>query len=164
MDENVNSELASMYDADQQDRPNYLDAEVQNRDRQRRTRAKLFYEEGLIKSPEGLYHASMIFQHGETPDDWKLANDLAKKSMDLGYEDAKWLYAASHDRLLSFTNRTQKYGTQYEVLDDGSWILSPYDQTTTDEERARYNVPPLKQLKERARLNTERVKRGEAPE
>lgn len=43
----------------------------------------------------------------------------------------------------------QKYGTQYRSA-NGRWVLHEVDPTTSDEERARWDVPPLAEALRRA--------------
>jgi hypothetical protein len=43
----------------------------------------------------------------------------------------------------------QKYGTQYRSV-NGRWVLHEVDPTTTDEERARWDVRPLAEALRRA--------------
>ncbi len=59
------------------------------------------------------------------------------------------IIALNYDRFLLFTSGYQKYGTQF-VFDDntGEMLLAPVDTTlATDEERKRFNVEPLNQLR-----------------
>lgn len=144
--DDVSAELASLYEADQVDRINYREPEVSVRDKQRLERVKSLISKGLVSSPEGMFHAAMILQHGEVSEDFEQANGLAKQSMDQGYEPSKWLYAATYDRWQRSRDLPQKFGTQF----DHEGKIQPYDQATTDEERAKYNVPPLKELVKRA--------------
>jgi len=64
--------------------------------------------------------------------------------MKLGFEKAKWLYAAAQDRLLIKQGKKQKYGTQYKRK-DGIWFLYPVNKSINDRERKKYNVPTLKE-------------------
>ncbi len=116
---------------------------LKRRDVRRRKRVLQFYSQGRIKTSKDFYHAALILQHGENSNDYKLANEFAKKAMDAGLEKPKWLYAATLDRLLLSQGKPQKFGTQFEMK-NGWWKLAPVDKSTTDEERAKYNVPPLK--------------------
>ena len=90
----------------------------------------------------------MIFQHGGDLDSFWQAHQLALRAVDLGHEgkawwcSASWLAAASYDRWLMWQGKTQKYGTQY-LVEDGKPVLWEVDPATTDEERARWNVPSL---------------------
>ena len=87
------------------------------------------------------YHAAMVFQHSE---DIKTAVSLAKKSMDMGYEKAKWLYAAATDRYLVRQGKKQRYGTQFKLMKDGALVPLPINKRVSDKERELYNVPPVK--------------------
>lgn len=144
----MNLELKQLCDQDQQDRTNWeelrndglLDKMV-DRDRERRQRVKKMIESDLIIDADDYYHAALVFQHGEEPEDYLLANELAKKSMNMGLEKAKWLVAATWDRyLLAKGEHFQKYGTQYWINDDGEEEQRPVDPNTTDAERAEFNV------------------------
>jgi hypothetical protein len=152
----VNRELKSLYEADQRDRRGGEDWDrVHARDQQRRRRVEALIEKGALRRAEDYFHAAMVFQHGEQPDHFLRAHELAKKAAELGMEQAKWLGAAALDRWLMARGKPQKYGTQYQASDD-RWILYRVDPTTTDEERAKWNVPPLTDALERAeRMTTE---------
>jgi len=54
---------------------------------------------------------------------------------------------------LFFTQGYQKYGTQkiYDEESD-SFLWAPIDSTTTDEERIKYNVPPIKELLKQCKM------------
>lgn len=117
---------------------------LKRRDRKRK-RAVLFLNDlDSIKTALDYHHASYILQHGETLRDFALAHEFAKKAVELGDESAKWLFAATLDRYFLSIGKPQKYGTQFQVNRDGEYeLVEPIDVTVTDEERARYNVPPL---------------------
>jgi hypothetical protein len=53
--------------------------------------------------------------------------------------------------------KPQKYGTQY-TLKEGQWILYEVNPTTTDDQRAEWNVPPLAQALQQA----EKMKQNQA--
>lgn len=139
-----------LYDEDTEDR-NYINwnderkvKELTKRDGERRKKVReIIKRKGLISGLD-YHHASLIFQHGETPKDYKLAHELAEKAVSLGDETAKWLYAATLDRWLLSQGRAQKYGTQFKQGSNREWELAlPIDPSITDEERAKYGVPPL---------------------
>lgn len=111
---------------------------------------------GKITRAESLYHAAMIFQHGTCPAHFKLTADLALKAVELGHDKARWLHAAGLDRYLMNLGQPQKYGTQFSKTDDGVWRLYEVDPAVTDEERARFNVPPLAKARETARRLNEK--------
>jgi hypothetical protein len=108
-------------------------------------------QQGKITRAEDLYHAAMIYQHGTCADHFKLANELAERSMTLGYQPARWLYAASRDRYLLAVGRSQKFGTQLHWDKYRGWYMPALDFRTTDEERAKYDVPPIAELWQRLR-------------
>src|SRR6202011_3631592 len=54
----------------------------------------------------------------------------------------RWLAAAALDRLLVHEGQRQKYGTQYRTW-GGAQMLVEVNPSTTDEERAEWDVPPL---------------------
>jgi hypothetical protein len=150
----ANRELQALYEADQRDRrrAEHWDG-VQARDQEPRRRVEALIEEGALGRAEDYFHAAMVFQHGEQPDHFMQAHELAKRAAELGMEHAKWLAAAALDRWLMVQHKPQRYGTQYQAS-DGRWVLYEVDPTTTDDERAEWNVPPLTEALERAEQMT----------
>ena len=146
----MNQELRRIFEEDQHDRTSGLMAEgVVERDADRRRRVRLLIEAGGLVEPADYYHAAMVFQHGiELADYWR-AHELALKAAGLGYRPARWLAAAAYDRWLMNQGRPQKYGTQYRAT-AWNWVLWDVDPETTDEERSRWDVPPLAEAKRRA--------------
>ncbi len=153
--EQDNQELLEMFEEDQASRAENRIS--QEEDVARLKRVKEMLQKEVIKTPKDYYNAAMIFQHGETPEDYENANKPSEKSMEMGYSPAKWLYAASYDRWqLSKGEKYQKYGTQFRKDEEGVWRLLPIDPKTTDEERAKYGIPNLEKQKEREKeLNSE---------
>ena len=152
VDQKTAERMQALFNADQAARltpgllndPQTLEAE----DAQRRVEVLAYLEQGLVSSPRDLVYAAFIFQHGNCPDHYLLANRLAQLAMDAGYYKARWIYAATLDRYLMSTGQPQKYGTQYHLVDD-RMELYPVDPQTTDEERQQYNVPPLAEAQAR---------------
>ena len=112
------------------------------RDAERRQRVRALIEAGGLAEPADYYHAAMVFQHGADLADFWRAHELALKAADMGYRKARWLAAAAYDRWLMNQGRPQKYGTQYRAI-AGKWVLLDVDPETTDEDRSRWDVPPL---------------------
>lgn len=144
----MNSELISLYKADKQERmdqPKGNTAEyraMRARDLQRRERVMEMLEANELSTAEDYYHAAQIMNHGDTIEDARNAHRLALRSSELGHRPARWLAAASYDRWQMYQGKPQKYGTNY-VYDgrrDRLWDVEP---TTTDEERAEWDVPAL---------------------
>jgi hypothetical protein len=120
--------------------------EVSRADAERRHEVLNYLSAGQVNAAETLYYAAFIFQHGNCPEHYDLAHQLAEQAIQRGYSQARWIYAASLDRALMSRGLPQKYGTQYVSYDGGPLELYQYDPTTTDEERQQYNVPPLSEL------------------
>jgi hypothetical protein len=118
-------------------------------DAQRRHEILRYLTTGQVSTAESLYYAAFMFQHGNCPEHYDLAHQLAEHSLQRGYVKAQWLCAATLDRALMSRGLPQKYGTQYVSYDNGPLELYPCDPSTTDEERRQYDVPPLQELLER---------------
>lgn len=155
----MNRRINELYKTDQEERrqlPPFNDPKhkalvkkVFGKDKKRQKRLISILKGKKNLTAEDYYKSAMIFQHSGRSLQ-KHAIILAKKSMDMGYERAKWLYAAAVDRSLMYQGRKQKFGTQME-FDQGKnrLILHPIDKRTSPQSRARYNVPnPQKTLKE----------------
>ena len=144
-----------LHDEDQEDRspsdPRTVDwAVVGPRDRARRERVKTLFSEGRLSTANDYYHAAMILQHGDVPEDFLLAHELAVAAIIKGHTDAAWLAAATEDRFLTNIGRLQRYGTQFKADGDDPWRLEPVDPTMTDELRKVMDAPSLEEA--RARL------------
>lgn len=149
-------------DVDERKEINWKDknkvVKLKEKDKIRRQKAKNILDSDILSTGLDFHHASLIFQHGEITEDYKLAHELAEKAINLGDETAKWLYAATFDRWLLSSGKPQRYGTQFKQNENGEWELGLLiDSTITDEERARYNVPPLSEALRvyKERYNTE---------
>jgi hypothetical protein len=103
---------------------------------------------GDLHATANLIFAAYIFQHGNCPEHYHLANRLAQIAMEAGDPNAPWIYAASLDRYRMSLGELQKYGTQYTRV-DGEFRLYPVDPATTDAERAKFHVPPLQEALDR---------------
>jgi hypothetical protein len=171
----MNTELQALYEQDQADRSVFfeqLDHEqlqhVLQRDRARRQRVEELVESEALQAPEDYFHAAMVFQHGETLGDFWRAHELAKRGAELGHPNCRWLAAATYDRWLMNQGKSQMYGTQYTSRDDEPYRLWDVDPTTTDEERAAWNVPPLaealQQAEELSRRKEELREQGFLPQ
>jgi hypothetical protein len=97
---------------------------------------------------------SLVFQHGDCVPLFMLANRMASMAIELipsgktfesRYENPHWLYAATLDRALMYSDLAQKFGTQYLTPSGNCTKLYVVDPRTTDAERAKYGVPSLKQ-------------------
>jgi hypothetical protein len=160
-------ELAQLYAEDQSDREpkegKGIDWPIVGpRDEARRKRIMEFYAAGELKTGKDYYHAGMILQHGNRPEDYLLCHELcvaavftapANQNADW-ISQAKWLAAASEDRFLLSVGRAQRFGTQFGKEGNSPWKLKRLEEGITDELRKALNVPPLAKAKEReAELN-----------
>lgn len=149
----VNAELARLHEEDQKDRMTQpIDwSVVGKRDDERLKRTKEIAEAGGLREAEDYYHAAMILQHSSKTEDYDRAHQWCLKAVELDPElpDARWLAAATKDRSLMSQGKPQLYGTQFKRV-DGKMILWEVDPSITDEERAKWDVPPLAEAKKRA--------------
>ena len=127
---------------------------LRERDRERRAAAEValtrLHSAGTL-TPVDLYRAAWLFQHGDDADDVHRAHELALKSANAGYDPARWLAAASFDRWCMYEGKPQKYGTQ--IVPDGvGFRVWDVDETISDEERARWNVPSIASQHARAQV------------
>ena len=149
-----NAELTRLYKEDQADRSGDIAttdwAGVEARDKARQARLHQLLAEGGAKTAEDYYRAAMVFQHGYTDDEIAQAHELSLKAVELDADNraARWLAAASKDRLLMRQGKPQLYATQYKKV-DGKWVLPEVDPSVTDEERAKWGCPSLAEAQKR---------------
>ncbi len=152
----LNADLERLYQEDQADRASNLDSTdwkaMEQHDADRRKRVLEIVEKGGAREAADYVHAAMVYQHGTKPEDYDRANQWATKAVELDpdYPGARWLAAASKDRYLMWSGKPQLYGTQFRKDKDGPWYLWQVDPSITDEERAKWDVPPLARAKARA--------------
>jgi hypothetical protein len=144
----LDAELAQIYADDQADRNETYEkidwSKVTPRDQARRKRVDEILAAGGARLAEDFYNAAMIYQHGESSAEIERAHGLALEAvaLDPEHEAARWLAAASEDRVLLYAYKAQKWGTQYKKV-DGHWIIWPVDPAITDAQRAAWGVQPL---------------------
>jgi hypothetical protein len=145
------AELQALFDADQADRqirpPDW--SVVGPRDRAREARVHEMLEAGLVVTALDYYNAAMIYQHAPGIEGSEMAHELAMISAALGNDRAKWLAAASWDRLLVRLDRGQRFGTQYTVDAEGTKTLEEMEPGVTDAMRAAMHCPTLEEAKAR---------------
>ncbi|MDO9520605.1 MAG: hypothetical protein Q7L19_10375 [Pseudohongiella sp.] len=143
-----NDELEQLYRSDQAARQaqpiNWEELHVE--DAARRERVFSILQAGGIRTATDYFHAAMIFQHGNSPDDIRLAHSFATiaASLDSNLPNANWLKAATWDRLLLNFDQPQWYGTQF--VRDGAGKLTLYKMhpdVISDEQRAAWSVPTV---------------------
>jgi len=124
--------------------------ELDKADRLRREEALGYLQNGQVVYAWSLYSAALIFQHGDCPDHYRLAADLALRAHELNDPSAGWLHTAAADRYLLSVGQLQRYGTQYVVDVENHFVLCPVSPDMTDEERAEFGLPGLTELQARA--------------
>lgn len=133
-----NSEMATLFKADQETRRNatpgdYQDQEFVRRmieeDEARRMQTQELLAAGALSTANDYYRAAFIFQHGGKPDSYLLAHTLAVAATARGHERAPWIAAATLDRYLQSIGREQIYGTQYSRPSGEPWTMEPYDRS-----------------------------------
>lgn len=151
----ANPELERLYTEDQADRAAEMGkidwSVVGKRDEERRKRVLEIIAQGGAKEAADYVHAAMVLQHGHAPEDFDHANQWCLKALELDpdYPGARWLAAASKDRYLMNLGKPQLYGTQSRKDQTGPWYVWQVDPSITDEERAKWDVPPLARAKAR---------------
>jgi hypothetical protein len=143
------AELQALFEADQADRrivpPDWL--VVGPRDRGREARVHEMLEADLVVTALDYYNAAMIYQHAPGIEGSALAHELAMISASMGNDRARWLAAASWDRLLVRLERGQRFGTQYTVDAAGTKTLAEMEPGVTDAMRAAMHCPTLEEAK-----------------
>jgi hypothetical protein len=151
--------IRRLFEADQAariDRPRdgtANDAGLREADAERRRQLRTLLAHKEVNDPLSLYRAAMVFQHGDQIDDIDTAHRLAMRAAEQGFEPARWLAAAALDRWLMYRGRPQRFGTQ--IVPDGvRYRVWDVDPATSDEERRRWNVAPLSQVRAEAERQT----------
>ena len=161
-----NPELAAIYEADQaaRSKPAEIDWTVLlPEDRKRRERVMELLRTGEVRAAEDYHHAAMVFQHGESLDDIRLAHALSTIAMSLAPDETRyrWLTAASWDRIMTTQLQPQWYGTQFQSDDTGMFLYPLADGAVSDDERRAMQVPTLAEtgvrLQEIARMHGQAV-------
>jgi len=136
----VNPALLALVVADQWDRgmdmfagrqvkaPDLDWKQIEVRDAERKTAARAIVKAGQLQSGRDYQFAAMLFQHSADPTDLHTAHILATTAVAKGNAGARWLAAASFDRLLWNLNRPQVFGTQFKQdAQTSKWTMDPYD-------------------------------------
>jgi len=151
-----NEQLRAIVRADQAEREKDWKPEdwqgIVQRDGERRAKVQIELAAGRVHTSSDFFNAALVMQHGTGLEDFRMAHALATiaASLDPSNRNAKWLKAASWDRMLSIQKKPQWYGTQYVQGADGKWALYVIDETAvTDEDRAALGVPSLADARKR---------------
>lgn len=146
-----NTELKKLAEADQAARQNGIPApDAAAQDRVRRDAVLAMLAKNQIQTDTDYFNAALIMQHGDRPEDYMLAHELAMVAAVKGNEQGIWLAAASWDRYLQNVGKPQRFGTQYRKLGGSGWTVDPVDPMLTDAVRKDMNVPSLEDSRKRA--------------
>lgn len=139
----VNKALLAIVTADQWDRgmdmftgrqvksPETLDwPQIHVRDAEKAAVGKLL-QSGEIQSGREYQFVALVFQHSTDPGDLQTAHLLAATAVAKGNSLARWLAAATFDRLLWSLEGPQVFGTQFKQdPQTNRWTMEPYDSTS----------------------------------
>lgn len=142
----ANPSLQALYAEDQIECRQWRGAEVFLASQARRAQAEELIAAGSLHTATDYWHAARLLQHGERLAHWWQAHLLALAAADLGHPEGRWLAAAALDRWLLHQDRPQRFGTQSVGDGQGGVRVWDVDPTTTDAERAAWNVLPLAAL------------------
>ena len=106
----INEQLDYMYETDQGDRLALRFLNLDQRDQERIQRVMKILKQGKTLSPENLFQAAAILEHGNKSEHYELAYSLAKQANETGYENELW--KAAYDRWMLSLGNPQVYGTQ----------------------------------------------------
>lgn len=112
-----NVRLVELAENDQLDRKQN-NPKLSKNDSDRLKEVKEIIQSNDLKTSNDYFNAAIILQHGNGPQDYKTANELAIKAVNLDSQNqsAKVLIAQSMDRYLLSINKPQIYGTQRKLL------------------------------------------------
>lgn len=139
----MNEQLKKLLEEDQYDLRTLPFNRVE-RDRERRNKVKAIVESGGAKVGIDYIHAAVIFQHGESLEDWWKAYQFSLKGVELGFRQ-KWLAAVAMDRWLVRQGKPLKYGNQV-IPFGGIYRIPKINPNTTDAEREEWDIPSLADL------------------
>jgi len=152
-----NEKLRTVVQADQADRQSRPTTEqwkdISKRDAERRKQVQAELLAGRILTSADFYNAGLVMQHGDSLEEIRLAHSFASiaSALDPLDRSARWLKAASWDRLLMRKKQPQWYGTQYVQDSTGKLTLYTVNEAAvTDAERIEMAVPTLAEAKKRA--------------
>ncbi len=153
-----NSRLREIAAADQQDRAGTVAetdyTKLSARDAERRSQVMQLLSRGELRVAEDYFNAALVFHHGQTIEDFKLAFSLVSIAAALRPERPGPRAAAcsSWDRLLLRAGKPQWYGTQFELsAKTGKMELSAVDESAVnDEDRKACGLPTLQESRANA--------------
>jgi len=124
-----NPEVAKMFEEDQKVRQGGMSSpeaikKMILEDATRLKRIKELVAENKLTTANDYYAGAFLYQHGQAFEEYQMAHQLAVCSLLLGKNDAKWIGAASYDRMLCSAGHLQRWATQFRVR-GGETTLNP---------------------------------------
>ncbi len=149
-----NVELRDVLASDEEDRRALAPSVgLARRDEARRARVLAILTDGGARTAFDYFAVAVVLDHGTSLQDFADARRYAVVAAKLGERRGVRLAAQAWDRWLVRSGHPQRFGTLARCDAEGC-RLHVYEPTTTDEERAAWELPPLEVLKvaaERAR-------------
>lgn len=93
----------------------------------RRQQVRALLDAGALRTGTDLYSAALVYQHGDTPEDYLMAHTLAVAALGEGSTESPWLAAATLDRYLQQVGQPQIYGTQTMMRRGEPPTREPFD-------------------------------------
>ncbi len=93
----------------------------------RRQQVKALLDAGELRTATDFYSAALVYQHGDTAEDYLMAHTLAVAALGEGSTESPWLAAATLDRYLQKIGQPQIYGTQTMVKQGEQPTREPFD-------------------------------------
>jgi hypothetical protein len=113
-------------------------------DLQRRKRVGEILGEGCLKSADDYAAAYIVYQHGNTSDQYLQAFLWSKKAMTMGKSNMKADVANAVDRYLVSEGHKQLFGTQTLLPKlRGCWCIQPIEDSFPDSIRSEYRGGPV---------------------
>jgi TonB family protein len=141
-----NAALQALAEQDQYDRTHNV-AAMGSHDAAHQRALRQLMAAGQLHTGTDFFNAAIVLQHADSAQHYRLANEFAKKSVELTpqNQEAKTLVAQSWDRYQRSLGQPQWYGTQHLTI-DGREYLQPIDTArVTDAERTALFVYTLPQ-------------------
>ena len=99
----------------------------------RRQQVRVLLDADALRTATDLYSAALVFQHGDTAEDYLLAHTLAVAALGEGSTESPWLAAATLDRYLQKVGQPQIYGTQTMMRRGEPPTREPFDHALVPE-------------------------------
>jgi hypothetical protein len=133
-------ELSQLVKADQNDRKDFQSQtveqlkEMSKRDGLRIIRVGEISKAGCLINAQDYSSAALIYQHGDSPEDFYQAYLWSKKAVELGDENQKQMMAMGIDRYLVSLGKKQLFGSQ-ATKENSCWCLHQVESSFPEAKR-----------------------------